>query len=77
MNSFESIYGGIEMMKNENVEKYTVEMQNLLEEAKANGVEIQPYEKKIENSDLTIERGIAVYTCDAEINYIPTWKLAK
>lgn len=65
------------MIKNENVEKYTVEIQNLLKEAKANGVDIQPYEKKIENSDLIIERGIAVYTCDVEINYIPTWKFAE
>lgn len=65
------------MIKNENVEKYTMEIQNLIEEAKANGVNVQPYEKKIENSDLIIERGIAVYTCDVEINYIPTWKLAE
>lgn len=65
------------MIKNKNVEKYTVEIQKLLEEAKVNGVNIQPYEKKIENSELIIERGIAVYTCDVEINYIPTWKLAE
>lgn len=64
------------MIKNENVEKYTVEIQNLIEEAKANGVNVQPYEKKI-NSELIIERGIAVYTCDVEINYIPTWKLTE
>lgn len=65
------------MINNENVKKYTAEIQNLIEEAKANGVDVQPYEKKIENSDLIIEHGIAIYTCDVEINYIPTWKLAE
>lgn len=65
------------MTKNENVEKYIMKIQNLLEEAKANGVNIQPYEKKIENSEIIIERGIAVYTCNVEINYIPTWKIAE
>ena len=65
------------MIKNENVKKYTAKIQNLIEEAKTNGVDVQPYEKKIENSDLIIERGIAIYTCDVEINYIPTWKLAE
>lgn len=65
------------MIKSENVKKYTVEIQNLIEEAKTNGVDIQPYEKKIENSEIIIERGIAVYTCNVEINYIPTWKIAE
>ena len=50
-----------------------------IEDAKANGVEIQPYEKKIkkEDSELIVERGIAVYTCDIDIESIPTWKLAE
>ena len=67
------------MLKNENVEKYTIEMKSLIEEAKRNGVDIQPYENKIENGDskLVVERGIAVYTCDVDIRCIPTWKLTE
>lgn len=64
------------MIKSENVKKYTVEMQNLIEEAKKNGIDIQPYEKKIEKSELVIERGIAIFACDVEIDYVPTWKSA-
>ena len=67
------------MLKNKNVEKYAAEMKNLIEKAKRNGVDIHPYEKKIEkdDSELVVERGIAVYTCDIDIKSIPTWKLAE
>lgn len=66
------------MLKNENIEKYAVEIQKLLKEAKASGVNIQPYEKKIENSELVIECGITVYTdVDVECIYIPTYKLTE
>lgn len=67
------------MFKNENVKRYTTEMKKLIEEAKVNGVEIQPYEKKIEKdeSEFVVERGIAVYACDVDVEYIPTWKLAE
>lgn len=66
------------MLKNENVKRYITKINKLIEDAKANGVEIQPYEKKIEkdDSELVIERGIAVYTCDIDIESIPTWELA-
>ena len=65
------------MLKNDNVEKYKMELKKLIEEAKNNGIDIQPYEKKLEGKDLVIERGIAVFACDAEIDYIPTWKLVE
>lgn len=39
------------MIKSKTVKKYTTEMKKLIEEAKNNGVDIQPYEKKIENGD--------------------------
>ena len=67
------------MLQNENVKRYITEINKLIEDAKANGVEIQPYEKKIEKDDLelVVERGIAVYTCDIDIENIPTWKLAE
>ena len=54
-----------------------MELKKLIEEAKNNGIDIQPYEKKLEGKDLVIERGIAVFACDAEIDYIPTWKLVE
>ena len=67
------------MLQNKNVERYITEINKLIEDAKANGVEIQPYEKKIkkEDSELVVERGIVVYTCDIDIESIPTWKLAE
>lgn len=67
------------MLKNKNVEKYVAEMKNLIEKAKRNGVDIHPYEKKIENDDseLVVERGIAVHTYDVDIHYIPMWKLTE
>ena len=67
------------MLKNKNVEKYAAEMKNLIEKAKRNGVDIHPYEKKSENDDseLVVERGIAVHTCDVDIHYIPMWKLTE
>lgn len=69
----------IYMLKNENVKRYTIEIKKLIEEAKANGVEIQPYEKKIEKgaSEFVVERGIAIYACDVEVESIPTWKFAE
>ena len=39
------------MLQNENVERYITEINKLIEDAKANGVEIQPYEKKIKKED--------------------------
>ena len=67
------------MLQNKNVERYITEINKLIEDAKANGVKIQPYEKKIkkEDSELVVERVIAVYTCDIDIESIPTWKLAE
>ena len=67
------------MLQNENVKRYITKINKLIEDAKANGVEIQPYEKKIENDDseLVVERGIAAYTCDIDIESIPTWRLAE
>lgn len=67
------------MLQNENVKRYITEINKLIEDAKAYGVEIQPYEKKIEKNDseLVVERGIVVYTCDIDIESIPTWKLAE
>ena len=67
------------MLQNENVKRYITEINKIIEDAKANGVEIQPYEKKIEKdySELVVERGIAVYTSDIDIESIPTWKLAE
>ena len=35
------------MLKNENVKRYITKINKLIEDAKANGVEIQPYEKKL------------------------------
>ena len=51
-------------------------IRELIENAKRDGVDIQPYEKEIKISDMKIvvERGIAISTCDNEIDYIPTWQ---
>lgn len=63
------------MIKNSNVDEYTKEIEKLIQNAKEHGVNIQPYEKKIK--DIVVERGISVYTCDIEVNYIPAWKLTE
>lgn len=67
----------MDMLRNENVEKYLKEIEKIIKEAKKNGINIQPYEKKIEKSGLVIERGIAIFACDVEVDYVPTWKLTE
>lgn len=55
---------------------YAEKIRELIENAKRDGVDIQSYEKEIKISDMKIvvERGIAISTCDNEIDYIPTWQ---
>lgn len=55
---------------------YAEKIRELIENAKRDGVDIQPYEKEIKISDMKIvvERGIAISTGDNEIDYIPTWR---
>lgn len=60
------------------IEKYAKKVQELIEEARADGITIASYISEIElhGEKVTLEQGIAVM-CDANYQYVPTWKVGK
>lgn len=54
------------------VQKYSIMVRALIEEAKAEGITIGSYVDQV--NDIIIEQGIAVICDDKNFQTIPTWK---